>query len=71
VNNTPAVCLNTSDCEYEYTDPVGEVTDFAYAPQGLNMSYTRELFISGFNLPKSNDDFRNISFAKSQCLLPS
>ena len=58
VNSTPAVCHNLT-CDFVYTDPVGEITDFTYDHA------TKKVVLTGTDL--ITQPIRYIMFAKSRC----
>ena len=62
VGDYPAVCKNLS-CQYNYTQPVGEVTNYTYT------AATRELWLNGTNLPVNVSQIRYVKFAHSLCKL--
>jgi len=59
-----AVCSKLN-CDYQYVEPVGEVTAFTYD------SETRQLIVEGTDLPQADENLRFIYFAKTRCELTS
>ena len=62
VGDYPAVCKNF-DCDYHYVEPVGELTAFAYTAD------TRELVLTGTDLPVNSSMVRHVEFAHSKCTI--
>lgn len=62
VNGEPAVCHNMT-CDYNYTIPVGEVTGFTYT------AATKQLVITGIDLPPTIGNVSKVMFAKSPCIV--
>lgn len=62
VGGEPAVCHNLT-CGYAYEAPVGEVTAFTYN------TATRQLTLTGTDLPASTSLIRRVMFAKSPCVI--
>jgi hypothetical protein len=64
VGEHPAVCHNLT-CNFGYTTPVGEVTDYSYDTS------TKTLVLKGTDLPLNTSDIRYIKFAHSKCSVSS
>jgi hypothetical protein len=60
VDGLPAVCTG-SNCDYQFVEPVGEITSFTFSEA------TNRLVITGTNLPSVATDIQSIEFAKSSC----
>jgi hypothetical protein len=60
IGDYPAVCKNLN-CNYTYVEPEGNVTSFAYT------SDTRELVLTGTDLPMNASMVRYVKFAHSKC----
>ena len=60
VGELPAVCHNLT-CDFKYTVPVGEVTAFTYTAR------SRQLELTGVNLPSDRSLIRHVEFAHSLC----
>lgn len=64
VGDYPAVCKNIN-CDYNFVIPEGEVTGFTYT------AGTRELQLTGLDLPANASLIRMIEFAHSKCTVTS
>jgi len=62
VGDYPAVCKNLT-CDYNYVVPQGEVTAFTYTAS------TKQLTLTGTNLPANASLVRHVEFAHSYCTL--
>lgn len=62
VGDYPAVCKNLN-CDYHYVEPAGEVTAFSYTDG------TRELVLTGTDLPVNTSLVRRVEFAHSPCTI--
>jgi hypothetical protein len=62
VGDYPAVCKSL-DCNYHYVEPAGEVTAFTYT------AGTRELVLTGTDLPVNSSMVRHVEFAHSRCTI--
>lgn len=62
VGDYPAVCKNL-ECNYLYVEPAGEVTAFTYTDG------TRELVLTGIDLPVNSSMVRHVEFAHSKCTI--
>jgi len=62
VGDYPAVCKNLN-CDYHYVVPEGEVTDFTYTDN------TRELVLTGTDLPVNTSLVRRVEFGHSPCTI--
>jgi len=62
VGDYPAVCKNLT-CNFHYIEPEGEVTAFTYT------AGTKELQLTGTNLPANASMIRHVEFAHSYCTL--
>jgi len=62
VGDYPAVCKNLN-CDYHYVVPEGEVTAFTYTDN------TRELVLTGTDLPVNTSLVRRVEFGHSPCTI--
>ena len=62
VGDYPAVCKNLN-CDYHYVEPAGEVETFTYTDG------TRELVLTGTDLPVNASLVRRVEFAHSPCTI--
>lgn len=62
VGELPAVCHNLT-CNFKYTTPVGEVTAFTYTAR------SRQLQLTGVDLPATVSTIRHVEFAHSLCTI--
>ena len=60
VGDDPAVCHNRT-CDFNYIEPVGEVTDFTFDES------TKKLVITGVALPSVMGDLVSVEYALSFC----
>jgi hypothetical protein len=62
VNDVPAVCHNLT-CNFTYTEPVGEVTGYAYNHG------TKRLTLEGTDLPNVTANISSVYFALTHCTI--
>jgi hypothetical protein len=62
IGDYPAVCKNL-ECDYLYVEPAGEVTAFTYT------AGTKELVLTGTDLPVNSSMVRHVEFAHSKCTI--
>ena len=62
VGDMPAVCKNLT-CDFMYTTPVGELTEFTYTKA------TKVLVMTGTDLPELNADIQKVWYAMTECIV--
>lgn len=62
VGDMPAVCKNLT-CDFTYTAPVGEITEFTYT------AATKVLVIKGTDFPALTADIQKVWYAMTECTI--
>jgi hypothetical protein len=62
VGDMPAVCKNLT-CDFTYTTPVGEITEFTYTKA------SKVLVIKGTDFPALNADIQKVWYAMTECTI--